>query len=496
MSKTLVLLLIFLTLSIAGGYYLHETYVTYVAAPVSQHAAVMQNSPSNHQVNVISSEQNKIRKLLESRKWWLIIPVFWFFGLLLALTPCLLPLLIIITSILGGGDEALSRKKAFSLSLVYVLSLAISYAVAGIVVASFGFYLQGYMQSSWVITVFAALFIILGISSLGFFNLQLPNQWRRVISNYTQKKGGSYIGVALMGIFATLIASPCVAAPLVGVLAYVTASGDVHLGGLTLFSMGLGIGSPPLLLNVVGSGLIQKAGKWQKYIKQFFGVVLLGISIWLLARIMPGQYSLFLWATLFIFTAVLMGVLKKQPDEAMIAATQNTQADTVVRLFSKMASLMILVYGCALLVGSILGNSNPLSPLEKQAMVCENPNTPKPTFKTVTTYAALQNILKTAKQANKPVMVMFSANWCGACQKLKTEVIMDPAVKLALKNVVLLDIEMGNATPDEMQIVKNYNVVGPPALLFFDKNGMISHERIDGLANADDLLKILRSLAS
>ncbi len=438
------------------------------------------------------SNPSETERILRTSSWWLIVPIFWFFGLLLSITPCVLPLILIITSILGASSEALTKKQAFLLSLTYIISLASTYAVAGIVVANFGLYLQAYMQNSWVLGFFSLVFLLLGISLFGFFSLAFPFRWRKAISTYSKKfKAGSYVGVAIMGVLATLIASPCVAAPLAGILAYVATSGDIKFGGIALFFVGLGIGTPILLINTIGIELLQKLGAWQKYIKQFFGLLLLGISIWLIERIVPAKVVMLLWASLAIFSAIYMGAIEKQLPYPKSSSMRNKSLARLMGTLSKMISIMILVYGCAILVGALIGNTNPLSPLEHKTSSESSNVISLSSFQHVKNLSELQHSLEAA---HKPVIVFFTAEWCTACKEIENDTLPDSNVQKLLNNFTLLYVNLTDIHSEDIILAKHLHVFGPPVILFFNKTNLISNTRIDGVVSSEKLSSELKSI--
>lgn len=442
--------------------------------------------------NSFLSNPSKVLNLITENNWWIVIPSFWVLGFLLALTPCILPLLIIITSMMGTSNEALDKKKAFLLATTYVLSLSTTYAIAGIVVSSFGFYLQGYMQSAWVIIIFSTFFALLGLSSLGFFNLQLPGHLRKSIFTYNKSLGGSYIGVALMGVFATLIASPCIAAPVTGLLAYVTQSGNVTAGAITLFSMGLGIGTPLIVISTIGSGLLQKSGKWQHYIKKFFGLVLLCIAVWLVKRVITDQQTLLLWAALAIFAGIYMGALVTQ-NTSPNDSTNRSSSHVFVSL-SKTVSLMILIYGIGLIFGAFIGNTDPLRPLSKQSSVIPILQAPIIEFSTIDKFESLERVLRNAKTTQEPILLFFTAPWCTACKNLETNIFPSFKVQQAIKNFIAIRVDISKVPAEKINRQFHFNIIGPPTIIFIDKNGDVSPIRFDGEMDIDTLISALNTV--
>ncbi len=430
---------------------------------------------------IFNNHQIKFQDILQTKNPLLIMPLFWFFGFMLALTPCVLPLLLIMTSIAGAQKERLAKKKVFSLSVIYVLSLSISYAFIGMLVALFGIYIQIYMQNVWIIGAFSLLFIILGISSLGVFNLKLPVKQREALSYYNKALGGTYIGVAMMGILATLIASPCTAAPLAGVLTFVTATGDIKLGILSLFSIGIGMGTPLIIINTLGGELLYKSGKWQKIIKQFFGLVLIGIAIWLLGRILSGIVVMYLWGILFIFSAINMGAFAKQ----------KVYRPHLIDILVRLAAIMILMYGSILLVGAVIGNTNSLSPLDQNTNKTLNSEN---MFMTVNNMAAVQQSLSQAQINHKPLILLFTANWCISCLELQHDVFSDPAVQVVLQQFILIKVDLTVSNIDTLNIARNYGVAGPPSTLIFSHKDQLPLIKLDGVIGKEKLIMVMKEV--
>ncbi len=309
-----------------------------------------------------------------------IIATFWFVGVLLGLTPCAITLMLIMSTIYGESNKAITKVKSLLLSFTYMFSLALTYAIIGILVASLGFYFKPSFQNNWIIGSFSLILIILGLSSLGLFNLQLPHHWLKSTIGVHNRvhKYGLYIEVAFIGVLATVIAAPCVLAPLVGLLSYIAKIGDVRLGGIALFFAGVGFGTPLIAFYLIGGSILQKAGEWQNGIKHFFGILLLGVAIWLLEHMIPPKVIMFLWSFLAIFTAIYMGVLiNKEKDSSSDAGQavcsldgeevpQKNLSSKNTGIVSKLISILILLYGIILFFGALLGNVDPLSPLGNQ----------------------------------------------------------------------------------------------------------------------------------
>ena len=287
----------------------------------------------------------------EGRSWLSIVGLFFLLGLGLTFTPCVLPMVPILTSIVVGQEKH-SPAKGFVLSTTYVLGMAITYAIAGITVGLLGAgaNISNWMQTPWVLSVFAALFLVLSLSMFGLYELQLPSKLRNRLNDMNQKqKGGNLFGVFLMGVLSALVVSPCVSAPLAGALVYLSTTGDAWLGGSALLALGLGMGAPLIALGTTGASFLPKAGGWMDGVKAFFGVLLIGVAIWLLSRFLDATLILACWALLAIVYAVTLGALDKA----------QTGKQNVVRG----VALALLVYGIVALIGALQGNDDPLKPL-------------------------------------------------------------------------------------------------------------------------------------
>ena len=431
----------------------HSAYSP-ASQPTSQ--SIKKEMTRNANIQLIESEQNKATSLLQNRNIFFVLLGFWVFGLLMAFTPCILPLLIIMASFLGGKTGDVTKQKTILLALTYVIALSLTYAIAGTIAAVFGFYIQAYFQQAWIVIGFSFIFLFLALSLLGLYKLQLPIRWRHEIIKHNKiQTSYSYLQVAIMGILATLIASPCAAAPLIGVLSYVGKSGNVMLGSISLFFVGLGVGTPLLLATTIGNELLPKMPELQEGIKEFFGLVLMGISIWLLDRIIPGRWSMLLWSGLVMFTSIVMYRLHR------------SQANNAWKVW-KTLSLMVFIYGLVLLIGAMIGNTDPFSPLQFHENAQITNVATKASFKKISNISEFQQAINMAKKQHKPTLLVFSASWCGACKKMDT-LFLTPALQGVLQKFVLLQIDITDG--NSIKLAKHFNVIAPPETLFFDENG-------------------------
>lgn len=402
------------------------------------------------------SEQDQLAGLLAGGNLWLIIAAFFGGGLLLSLTPCVFPMVPILSSIIVGQGDKLSRARAFVLSFVYVQGMAITYTVVGIVAGKSGANLQVFFQDPWVLSVFALIFVLLALSMFGFYELQLPASWQSRLSEVSNRQqGGSYTGVAVMGVLSALIVGPCVAPPLFGALAYISTTGDAFLGGVALYALSMGMGVPLLLVGISAGEILPRAGAWMDAVKRVFGVALIGVAIFFLERILPGWITMLLWAALLIVSAIYMGAL-----DAVEAAASGWR-----RLWKGMG-LVALTYGVLLMVGASAGNTDPLQPLGGVGLG-SNSTAKKLEFRWVKGPAGLDAALAEAQAAGRPAMLDYYADWCIACKEMDKYTFSDPKVQAALANVVLLKTDVTKDDAEDKALMKRFGLYGPPTIQFF-----------------------------
>jgi len=411
------------------------------------------------------AEEDRIARSLASGSLWLNLLGFFGFGLLLAFTPCVFPMVPILSGIIVGQGEGVSTRRAFLLSGSYVLAMALTYTAAGVGAALFGSNLQIMFQNPWILAAFSALFVALALSMFGLYQFQLPPALQTRLSRISQRHGkGGLLGAAVMGFFSALIVGPCVAAPLAGILLYIGMSGDAWLGGLSLFVLSLGMGLPLVVFGTSAGSLLPRAGPWMDAIKSIFGVLLLGVAIWLLERIVPPAATLLLWAALLIVIAVYMGAF-----ERLDGAVSGWR-----RLW-KGTGLVMAVYGVVLMVGAASGGRDVFRPLAGTAFVAaprgSGPETRPVAFRQVKGLAALEGEIAAAAGRGQPVMVDFYADWCIECKRLERSTFGDPAVRRSLAQMVLLRVDVTNNDALDQALLKKFGLFGPPAMLFFDGHG-------------------------
>ncbi len=429
--------------------------ITLDVAPISSAAASVIDTPSS---SVPVSEQDQIAASLSSGSALLTILSFFGFGLLLAFTPCIFPMIPILSSIIVGQGEAITTRRAFTLSLVYVLAMAAAYTAAGVFAGLFGENIQAAFQNPWILGSFAAVFALLSLSMFGFYDLQMPNFIQsRLTSVSNNQKGGTLTGVAVMGLLSALIVGPCVAAPLAGALIYIGQTGDAVLGGTALFALSMGMGAPLIAIGTSAGKLLPRAGAWMDAVKAAFGVMMLGVAIWMLERILPAQFTMFLWAMLLMVSAIYMGALE----------TLKAEANGWTKLW-KGIGVIFLVYGVILMLGVASGGQQVFQPLKGLAATGSVSQQSHLQFKQIKGVDGLEQALAQAKAQNKTVMLDFYADWCVSCKEMENYTFTDPAVQNALKDTVLLQADV---TPNDAQdnaLYKHFNIFGPPAIIFYD----------------------------
>lgn len=414
------------------------------------------------------SEQSVLGDILKNQSIWTIVGAFFLGGLLLTFTPCVFPMIPILSGIITGQGESLSRGRAFTLSLAYVIPMALTYAVAGVIAGYTGANLQAALQNPWVISVFAMLFVILSFSMFGFYELQMPSAIQNRLNNLSNtQRSGSLFGAGIMGVLSALIVGPCVTAPLIAALAYIADTKDVVLGGLSLFMLGMGMGAPLLLIGISAGSILPRAGAWMETVKHVFGVMMLALAIWMLDRIIAPQFTLLLSGILLIGSAIYLGATD----------TLNEQSTGWKRLW-KSSGIVALLFGTLLIIGAAAGSKSYFSPLsgllssnQSTSSNAASEKTEGLVFQKVSSLAELNSQIETAKANNQAVMLDFYAYWCLPCREMEHSVFSDISVVTSLENTVLLQADVTDMTAQDSELLKSLNVFGPPHIVFYDKNG-------------------------
>ncbi|PKG86206.1 protein-disulfide reductase DsbD [Colwellia sp. 75C3] len=428
------------------------------------------------------SEQHQLSDMLKQDSLLLTLIAFFVGGLLLSFTPCVFPMYPILTGIIVGQGKALTTKKAFTLSFIYVQGMAITYTLLGVVVALAGAKFQALFQHPVVLISLSVLFIFLALSMFGVFNLALPASWQNKLNNISNKqKGGSITGVLMMGVISGLVASPCTTAPLTGALLYISQTGDVVLGASALYALSLGMGLPLLVLGSSGGKLLPKAGAWMNIIKNIFGLLLLAVPIFLLERFIPEVASQALWALLILASASYFYVANQNH-----AAAKNPQQAKGFGYGLRFLIIFLMLFFGANLAYQLIFPSKAVATNDVQHA----------SFKQVTSLAQLQNEVTNANMQGKTVMVDLYADWCIACKEFEKYTFVDAQVQKALANSVWLQIDMTDFdSTDNAELVQHYTILGLPSILFFDLQGNeLTKQRTTGFMKASEFTTHVQSI--
>ncbi len=456
----------------AGVCYPPQTQTVSVELPAA-------GSPAAAPVAVDADESGKIAGILRNAGFWANLAFFFIAGLGLALTPCVLPMIPILSGIIAGQGHKNSHARGFALSLAYVLGMAVTYAAAGIAAGMTGTLLSAALQNAWVLGAFALVFVVLSFSMFGFYELQLPVALQSKLSEESgHLQGGRGIGVFAMGALSALIVGPCVAAPLAGALLYIGQTGDAVLGGTALFVMALGMGVPLIVVGTAGGSLLPKTGPWMEAVKKGFGVLLLATAVWLVSPVIPPVVAMLAWAALLIIPAIFLHALDPLPAHA--SGWQR---------FWKGIGIVMLLTGAALLIGALAGSRDPLQPLaglRGQALAVQEQKLP---FEPVRSLAELDARLAAV---DRPVMLDFYADWCVSCKEMERYTFADPAVRAKMAGFTLLKADVTANTPEDKALLARFGLYGPPGIIFFVPGGKeIAGLRVVGFQEAASFLRTL-----
>lgn len=414
-----------------------------------------------------------------------IILIFLVLGILISLTPCIFPMIPILSSIImaqEGKDES-QKSNPFLISLVYVFAMAVTYAIVGVIAGISGIDVSAALQNPWILTIFAIIFVALAISLFGYYEIGLPASWQSKLtkaSDEAQGKGG-IIGTAIMGFFSALIVGPCVTPPLGGAVLFITLTGNAVLGGFALFAMGLGMGLPLLVIGLGAGKFMPKPGGWMTRVSQVFGVTMLAVAIAMLGRFLPEGMTLFLWSLLFMGVALFMGVF------------DNKEFEGAKKLF-RLLGLVFLLYGAALFIGSISGASSMFRPFAKFTSSVSVASAPVEEKGEHLDYSVAR-LMKEVKASDKPVVVDFGKDSCTACTELEEITFPHPLVKEQLKNFTFIKIDLTKNTEDDKALLKKFSLFGTPNIIFFDKeNNYLGDKTLSGFVSPEDFAKHLESV--
>ena len=419
------------------------------------------------------SEDQSIANELSSKNFFISLATFFGYGLLLSLTPCVFPMIPILSSIIVSKGGSLNAKKGFLLSLVYVVAMSLAYALAGVGASLLGFGIAGALQNIYVLGAFAAIFVILSFSMFGFYDIKLPSKFENLISKKSQNSSG-LVGVFIMGFASALIVSPCVAAPLAGALLYIAQSGDAIYGGIMLFVMGLGMGAPLLVIGLSSGKLLPRPGGWMDEVKKLFGFLMLIMAVWILARVLGAFFELLCYGVIGVFAAIYLGAFEA--------------ANSGWAKFKKALCVLVFIYSLMLIIGAFLGSKDAFSPLSGLNLA---KNESELNFKQAKNLNELNEMIKSS---SKPVLVDFYADWCASCKEIEHITFKDAGVKNALAKFTLIriDVTSGGAQNDEM--LRNFGLIDPPALLLFKDGEEQKSLRTIGFINAKNFIAKLEKL--
>ncbi len=444
-------------------------------APAASSAPASAATPAGDE----HDESGRIARLLDGGSTLATLASFFGFGLLLAFTPCVFPMIPILSGIIVGHGHTISKGRALALSLLYVLGMAVTYAAAGVAAGLSGTLLAAALQNPWVLGGFALVFVVLAFSMFGFYELQLPTALQSKLSDSANhRQGGSPGGVVAMGALSALIVGPCVAAPLAGALLYIAKSGDAVLGGAALFTMALGMGVPLIVVGVLARSALPKPGPWMEGVRRAFGVMLLGVAVWLVSPVLPSIVPMLAWAGLLIFSAIYLHALDPLPSHA--AGWQR---------FWKGVGVLALIAGAALFIGALAGSRDPLQPLAILRAQAATAPVAETKFQRVRSVEELDQALKTA---TRPVMLDFYADWCISCKEMERFTFADPAVAKRLEGFQLLQADVTANNEADKALLKRFKLFGPPGIIFFDAAGAEkSGLRVVGFQDAAAFGKVL-----
>ncbi len=424
------------------------------------------------------SETDSIADTIKSGSVLVILLTFFGFGLLLAMTPCVFPMIPIISGLIISQGEGLTTRKAFMLSIVYVLAMAVAYTIAGVLAGLFGANLQAALQTPWVVYSFSFVFVALAFSMFGFYELKLPDSFVTKVSSSGNRSG--YIGVAIMGFLSALIVGPCVAAPLAGALVYIGQTGDAVLGGMALFSMSIGMGIPLIVVGVSAGKFMPKPGAWMTMVSAVFGVMMLGVAIWMLEKIVDSSITTVLYGMLGVGFGLYLGAFEREG-----------------HIFKRSVGLLLFIYSVALLMGVLAGSpsmTKPLAFLKPQlvqgSVAAESKELE---FKVVTSIDELN--IELEKNKGKKIMLDFSADWCTSCKELEEVTFANSDVKSKLSDFILIRADVTENSDNNKALSQKYGVFGPPALIFFDQDlNVKSSKTIIGFIEPEEFLTHLEKL--
>ncbi|QEZ88341.1 protein-disulfide reductase DsbD [Aliarcobacter cibarius] len=457
-----------------------EKQVVFFEADVKEQVVepIKEDAQQKDEVNLKSenenlSETDNIAAALKDSSTLLVLATFFGFGLLLSFTPCVFPMIPILSSIIvkASQNETMNAKKGFFMSLIYVLAMSVAYTIAGVIAGIFGANLQASLQNPYVLVAFSLIFVALAFSMFGYFEIRLPSAIQTKINKTTEgKEKQGVLGIAIMGFLSALIVGPCVAPPLAGALVYIGQTGDAILGGIALFVMSLGMGVPLLIIGAGAGKFMPKPGGWMESVTKIFGLIMLGVAIWLLDRVINPTVAIYLWAFLLLGTAIYLRVYK--------------------HIISQLISTVIFIFGVIMIVGAVSGATNPLKPLDK--FINNGVSSVKQDELKFTKIQNITQLEDAISKSSKPVILDFWATWCVSCKELDEITFKDPEVIKKLQNFTLLKADVTQNSDEDKALQKRFGIVGPPALIFWDTNKQeVKSAKIVGYKNPKEFLEVL-----
>ncbi len=467
-----------------GLCYMPQTRVLTVSLPEASAVSDLSKLPSN---NAPVSEQARLAGIITGSSIWVAAGLFFLADLGLAFTPCVLPMVPILSGIIAGEGDNVTPMRGFTLALSYVMGMALVYTGAGIAAAAAGMQLQATFNQPWILILFSGLFVILALGMFGAYDLQMPSSIQGKLAGVSgEQKRGTMIGAFVMGALSSLIVTACVAPALIAALTVMAQTGDMLRSGSALFAMSLGMGAPLLLVGAAQGKLLPKAGPWMVAVKNAFGFMMLALAIWMLSRILPGTVTMLLWAVLVFMAGVFMGGLTTLSSESAVA-----------QKLGKGFGFLAIIYGVILLLGSLTGGSNPMQPLASvklggggTSLVQEQHALP---FKRVKTVDDLDRELAAAAVAGKTAFLDFYADWCVSCKEMEAYTFTDDAVQAALSNTVWLQADVTDNDAADQALLGRFGVFGPPTIIFFGADGQQRHGyEVVGYMEAGDFVEHLQ----
>ena len=464
-----------------GLCYMPQTRILRVSLPAATSVGALAPPP-----DAPVSEQARLANIITGSSIWVAAGLFFLAGLGLAFTPCVLPMVPILSGIIAGEGEDVTPMRGFGLALSYVLGMAIVYTAAGVAAAAAGMQLQATFNQPWVLVLFAGLFVALALGMFGVYELQMPSGVQTRLSRISgNQKSGTTVGAFIMGALSALIVTACVAPALIAALTVMAQTGDMLRSGSALFAMSLGMGAPLLLVGAAQGKFLPKAGPWMLAVRNVFGFMMLGLAIWMLSRILPGSITMLLWAVLIFMAGVFMGGL-----------TTLTSDSTGPQKLGKGFGFLAIIYGVVLLLGGLSGGTNPLKPLASVSMggsVAVSGEAHALPFERIKTVADLDRELQLAASQGKTAFLDFYADWCVSCKEMEAYTFTDAEVQAELSNTVWLQADVTANDEADQELLNRFGVFGPPTIIFFGTDGeQRSGYEVVGYMPADDFAAHLR----